>query len=91
CISVERNNKQTCVKLFAENTSSLKNGSSAPIASFIAKLIVSLPPNQQTIVHPGIFDKQLKYDGFVWTIDSTVTGRFVIEIEFLDLKVADPS
>jgi hypothetical protein len=65
CISVERNNKQTCVKLFAENTSSLKNGSSAPIASFIAKLIVSLPPNQQTIVHPGkllllinLFDKK---------------------------------
>jgi hypothetical protein len=41
--------------------------------------------------YAGIFDKQLKYDGFVWTIDSTVTGKFVIEIEFLDLKVADPS
>jgi hypothetical protein len=65
---VERNNKQTCVKLFAENTSSLKNGSSAPIASFIAKLIVSLPPNQQTIVHPGkllllinLFDKKFVF------------------------------
>lgn len=27
----------------------------------------------------------------MWAIDSTVTGRFVIEIEFLDLKIADPS
>jgi len=42
-------------------------------------------------IYAGIFDKQLKHDGFVWAIDSTVTGRFVIEIEFLDLKVADPS
>jgi hypothetical protein len=42
-------------------------------------------------ISAGIFDKQLKHDGFVWTINSTVTGRFVIEIEFLDLKVADPS
>ena len=41
--------------------------------------------------YAGIFDKQLKHDGFVWAIDSTVIGRFVIEIEFLDLKVADPS
>jgi hypothetical protein len=42
-------------------------------------------------INAGIFDKHLKHDGFVWTIDSSVTGRFVIEIEFLDLKVADPS
>jgi hypothetical protein len=42
-------------------------------------------------IYAGIFDKQLKHDGFVWAIDSTVTGRFVIEIEFLDLKIADPS
>jgi hypothetical protein len=42
-------------------------------------------------IYAGIFDKQLKHDGFVWAIDSTVSGRFAIEIEFLDLKVADPS
>ncbi|KAL6646092.1 hypothetical protein ACP70R_017700 [Stipagrostis hirtigluma subsp. patula] len=90
-LSVERNNKQTCVKLFAENSNSTKDAAPAPIASFVTKLLISLPPNQKTIVHPGIFDKQLKHDGFVWSIDSTVTGRFVIEIEFLDLKVADPS
>jgi len=54
-LSVERNNKQTCVKLFAENSNSPKNGPSAPIASFVTKLLISLPPNQQTIVHPGKF------------------------------------
>jgi hypothetical protein len=50
---VERNIKQTCVKLFAENTKYLTNGPSVPIASFVTKLIGSLPPNQQIIVHPG--------------------------------------
>uniref|UniRef100_A0A0E0IDR0 BTB domain-containing protein n=2 Tax=Oryza TaxID=4527 RepID=A0A0E0IDR0_ORYNI len=90
-LSVERNNKQTCVKVFAELSNSAKNTTPAPIASFITKLLISFPPNQKTIVHPGIFDKPLKHEGFVWAIDSTVTGRFVIEIEFLDLKIADPS
>lgn len=90
-LSVERNNKQTCVKLFAELSTSANNTAPAPIASFVTKLLISFPPNQKTIVHPGIFDKQLKHDGFLWAIDSTVTGRFVIEIEFLDLKVAHPS
>jgi hypothetical protein len=50
---VERNIKQTCVKLSAENTNYLTNGPLAPITSFVTKLIVSLPPNQQIIVHPG--------------------------------------
>ena len=35
--------------------------------------------------------KQLKHDGFVWPIDNTVTGRFVSNMEFFYLKVADPS
>ena len=48
--------------------------------------------NRQLIcMNTGILDKPLKHEGFVWTIDSSFTGRFVIEIEFLDLKVADSS
>ena len=90
-LSVERNNKQTCVKLFAELSNSAKNTAPAPIASFVTKLLISFPPNQKIIEHPGILDKPLKHEGFVWTIDSSFTGRFVIEIEFLDLKVADSS
>ncbi|GJN03873.1 hypothetical protein PR202_ga21364 [Eleusine coracana subsp. coracana] len=90
-LSVERNNKQTSVKLFADNSNLTKDSVPAPVASFVTRLLISFPPNQKTIVHPGIFDKQLKHDGFVWTIDSAVTGRFVIEIEFLDLKIAGPS
>lgn len=90
-LSVERNNKQTCVKLFAELSNSAKNTAPAPIASFVTKLLISFPPNQKIIEHPGILDKPLKHEGFVWTVDSSFTGRFVIEIEFLDLKVADSS
>ena len=54
--------------------------------------IISFISNYPLIyINTGIFDKHLKHDGFVWSIDSSVTGRFVIEIEFLDLKIADPS
>ena len=35
--------------------------------------------------------KQLKHDCFVWPIDSTVTERFVSNMEFFDMKVVDPS
>jgi hypothetical protein len=52
---VERNNKQTSVKLFAELSNSAKNAAPAPIASFVAKLLISFPPNQKIIVHPGNF------------------------------------
>ena len=52
---MERNNKQTCVKLFAENSNSTKDAAPAPIASFVTKLLISFPPNQKTIVHPGKF------------------------------------
>jgi hypothetical protein len=50
---VERNNKLTCVKLFVENSNSAKDSTPAPIASFVTKLLISFPPNQKTIIHPG--------------------------------------
>lgn len=50
---MERNNKQTCVKLFAELSNSAKNTAPAPIASFVTKLLISFPPNQKVIEHPG--------------------------------------
>jgi hypothetical protein len=51
---VERNNKQTSVKLFVE-LSSAKNIAQALVASFVAKLLISFPPNQKIIAHPGNF------------------------------------
>ncbi|XP_064974130.1 BTB/POZ domain-containing protein At1g55760 isoform X2 [Musa acuminata AAA Group] len=63
-----------------------------PVASFTIKLVFSSSPNRRTIVHPAVCDKQLKNnDDFVWAIDNSFTGRFIIDIEFLDLKTVPPS
>lgn len=80
-LSVERNNKQTCVKLFAENSNSPKNGPSAPIASFVTKLLISLPPNQQTIVHPGKF--LLLINLFKKKLSSTLNCLLVIVMNII--------
>ncbi|RZR81348.1 hypothetical protein BHM03_00007540 [Ensete ventricosum] len=40
----------------------------------------------------SVCDKQLKNnDDFVWAVDNSFTGRFIIDIEFLDLKTVSPS
>ncbi|PKA49172.1 BTB/POZ domain-containing protein [Apostasia shenzhenica] len=88
-ISVERN-KQLFVKLYPEMSSVTRE--QPPVASFIMKLVSSSSSNRKTLVHPGICDKQLKNnDDFIWAIDASFTGKFVIEVEFLDLKIVPPS
>lgn len=38
-----------------------------------------------------VTDKLLKSnDGFIWAIDDPLTGKFIIDVEFLDLKTASP-
>ena len=38
-----------------------------------------------------IKDKQIKNsDDFIWAIEVPLTGKFVIDVEFLDLKTASP-
>ena len=38
-----------------------------------------------------ITDKQLKNnDDFVWQVEVPLTGKFIIDVEFLDLKAASP-
>ncbi|XP_010928036.1 BTB/POZ domain-containing protein At1g55760 [Elaeis guineensis] len=87
-LTVERN-KQLYVKLFPEVSTLTRE--QPPIASFIIKLISSSSPNRRTLVHPGVCDKQLKNnDDFVWAIDTLFTGRFIIDVEFLDLKIIPP-
>lgn len=40
-------------------------------------------------MHAEITDKQLKSnDDFVWAIEVPLAGKFIIDIEFLDLKIA---
>ncbi|KAJ4747537.1 BTB/POZ domain-containing protein [Rhynchospora pubera] len=89
-LTVERS-KQFCVKLYPEVSSLTRD--QPPIASFVIKLVSSSSSSdRKTIVHPGICDKQLKNsDDFVWAVDTPFTGKLIIDVEFLDLKVAPSS
>ncbi|XP_076913005.1 BTB/POZ domain-containing protein At1g55760-like [Bidens hawaiensis] len=74
------------IKLYPEITSSIKDG--PPIASFIIR-VVSLFGGRKALVHPEIRDKQLKNsEDFVWALEVPHTGKFIIDLEFLDLKTA---
>ncbi|CAM8888423.1 unnamed protein product [Rhodiola kirilowii] len=62
-----------------------------PIASFIIRIVSSLD-NRKALTHPGVKDKQLKgRDDFVWQVDTPLTGKFIIEVEFTDLKSSSPN
>lgn len=40
-------------------------------------------------IYAEITDRQLKNnDDFVWAIEVPLTGKFIIDVEFLDLKIA---
>ncbi|WOL19438.1 BTB/POZ domain-containing protein [Canna indica] len=88
-LAVEKN-KQLYVKLYPEVSSLTRE--QPPIASFVIKIVSPASPNRKTLIHPGISDKQLKNsDDFVWATDTLLSGRLIIDVEFLDLKIAPPS
>lgn len=87
-LTVERN-KQLLVKLYPEPSTMTKEH--PPIASFVIKLVSCSAPNLKTVVHPVVCDKQLKNsDDFVWAVD-IFNGKFMIDVEFLDLKTVPQS
>lgn len=44
------------------------------------------------MLHPEVRDKQLKSgDDFIWALEVPLTGRFILDVEFLDLKTASPN
>ncbi|KAL6655374.1 hypothetical protein ACP70R_006200 [Stipagrostis hirtigluma subsp. patula] len=61
--------------------------------SFLFYETLSFPPNQKVIAYRHEVDLPLKTDkdGFALTLDRFVTVRFLIEVNFLDLKMADGS
>ncbi|CAO2189267.1 unnamed protein product [Urochloa humidicola] len=87
-LSMSRANGRTCVTLFADPSNVANNA--RPIVSFSMKLL-TFPPTQTTIAeHPGISNLLLQVHGFAWTVESFVTGRFLVEMKFLDMKIAKP-
>ncbi|KAJ8765128.1 hypothetical protein K2173_010616 [Erythroxylum novogranatense] len=84
-LSVEKN-RVLFVKLYPEISNLTREN--PPIASFIIRVIRSAG-DRKTFTHPEITDKQLKTnEDFVWAIEVPLTGKFIIDVEFLDLKTS---
>ncbi|KAJ4828708.1 hypothetical protein Tsubulata_029676 [Turnera subulata] len=94
-LSIEKN-RALYVKLYPEISNLTREN--PPIASFIIRVVCSVG-DRKTLTHPvnvsnfaaEITDKQIKSnDDFVWAIEVPLTGKFIIDVEFLDLKTASP-
>ncbi|MBA0550301.1 hypothetical protein Golob_021257 [Gossypium lobatum] len=87
-LSVEKN-RVLYVKLYPEISNLTRDN--PPIASFIIRVVCSAG-DRKAFTHPEIKDKQLKSnEDFVWPIEVPLTGKFIIDVEFLDLKIASPN
>lgn len=86
-IGVEKS-KTLLIKLYPEISNLTRD--CPPIASFIIRVICSIG-DRKTWIHPEVKDKQIKSsDDFVWGIEVPFTGKFIIDVEFIDLKIALP-
>ncbi|XP_010552340.1 PREDICTED: BTB/POZ domain-containing protein At1g55760 isoform X2 [Tarenaya hassleriana] len=73
------------VKLYPEVSNITREN--PPIASFVAR-VVSSAGERKTLTHPETSDKRLKTnEDFVWVLEVPLTGKLIIDIEFLDLKI----
>ncbi|KAL9268129.1 BTB/POZ domain-containing protein [Drosera capensis] len=87
-LAVEKN-RALYVKLYPEVSNLTKE--CPPIASFVIRVLCA-GGDRKTLVHPEITDKQLKSsDDFVWAIEAPLAGKLIIDVEFLDLKIAPPN
>ncbi|GLT83714.1 hypothetical protein SLE2022_019870 [Rubroshorea leprosula] len=85
---VVEKNKVFFVKLYPEISNLTREN--PPIASFIIRVVCSAG-DRKAFIHPEIRDKQLKNnDHFVWATEVPLTGKLIIDVEFLDLKIASP-
>lgn len=82
-------NKQVVIKLFPEASSLTRDR--PPVASFVIRIICATG-RRRHILHPEVRDRQIKTsDDFVWAIETMFTGKFIIDVEFIDLKAAPPA
>lgn len=87
-LSVEKN-RLLYVKLYP--VISNLNKDQPPIASFVVRLRCS-SGDCRSLVHPGVVDKRLKNsEDFVWAIETPLAGKFIINVDFINLKTADPN
>uniref|UniRef100_A0A5B6YSF8 BTB domain-containing protein n=1 Tax=Davidia involucrata TaxID=16924 RepID=A0A5B6YSF8_DAVIN len=82
-LSIEKN-RYLYIRLFPEPSRVSKE--QPPIARFVFR-ICSNGANRRPYISP-IHERLLRTsEDFVWPVDSTFHGRFIIDVEFLDLKI----
>ncbi|KAF7141214.1 hypothetical protein RHSIM_Rhsim06G0103000 [Rhododendron simsii] len=87
-LSIERN-RYLYIRLFPEPSRASKDH--PPIARFVLRVSNSganrrfyISPSKLVKVHERLLRTS---DDFVWPVDSNFLGRFIIDVEFLDLKI----
>ncbi|XP_027332586.1 BTB/POZ domain-containing protein At1g55760-like isoform X1 [Abrus precatorius] len=87
-LSVEKN-RVSCVKLYPEISNLTRDN--PPIASFIVRLLTSVR-DRKALAISEIKEKLLNNrEGFVWEIEVPLPTKFIIDIEFLDLRTSSPN
>ncbi|XP_042481738.1 BTB/POZ domain-containing protein At1g21780 [Macadamia integrifolia] len=82
-LSIEKN-RYLYIRLFPEPCRASKE--QPPIARFVLR-VSNLGANRRPYISP-IHERLLRTsEDFVWPVDSTFHGRFIIDVEFLDLKI----
>ncbi|XP_071925566.1 BTB/POZ domain-containing protein At1g21780-like isoform X2 [Coffea arabica] len=82
-LSIEKN-RYMYIRLFPELSRVSKE--QPPVARFVLR-VTTTGTNRKPYISP-IHERLLRTsDDFVWPIDTTFQGRFVIDVEFLDLKI----
>nr|ACU19579.1 unknown [Glycine max] len=81
-------NRYLYIHLFPEPSQVLKDN--PPFARFILR--VSNAGSSRSFHISPVQEKLLRtHDDFVWPVDTTFVGRFIIDVEFLDLKICPPN
>ncbi|XP_068663408.1 BTB/POZ domain-containing protein At1g21780 [Aristolochia californica] len=83
-LSIEKN-RYLYVRLFPEPCRTSKE--QPPVARFVLR-VANAGANRKPYISP-VHERLLRTsDDFVWPVDSTFQGRFIIDVEFLDLKIS---
>ncbi|XP_060673167.1 BTB/POZ domain-containing protein At1g21780 isoform X2 [Ziziphus jujuba] len=82
-LSIEKN-RYLYIRLFPEPSRASKE--QPPIARFVLRFYSTVPGRRHYI--SPVHERLLRTgEDFVWPVDTAFTGRFVIDVEFLDLKI----
>uniref|UniRef100_A0A1J3H865 BTB/POZ domain-containing protein n=1 Tax=Noccaea caerulescens TaxID=107243 RepID=A0A1J3H865_NOCCA len=85
-LSVEKSKMLLNVKLYPEVSNLSREN--PPVASFALRVVSSAAGDRKALSHPEVIDKRIKTnEDFIWTIEVPLTGKIIIDLEFLDLKV----